>query len=130
VAQTGESLGARLRRLAARHGHSAWGRTAVPFDSKARAALAALRSQPPVEIAGSRAGPVDARDGLRIPLDAGFLMLRASGTERLIRIYAEAPAARTLASRLREGARLLGAASRSRPRAVAGRRVDDAGRGG
>ena len=46
-------------------------------------------------------------DGLRLVLDDGFLLLRLSGTEPLLRVYAEAPGARRLRRRLEAGAALL-----------------------
>jgi phosphomannomutase len=51
---------------------------------------------------------VDRRDGLHLRLADGFLMLRASGTEDVLRVYAEAPGAAGLARRLRAGEALLG----------------------
>ena len=47
------------------------------------------------------------RDGLHLALEDGFLMLRASGTEPLIRVYGEAPGPRLLARRLAAGSDLL-----------------------
>jgi phosphomannomutase/phosphoglucomutase len=46
-------------------------------------------------------------DGVRLALDDGFLMLRASGTEPLLRVYADGPTQDALQSRLQEGIRLL-----------------------
>ena len=46
-------------------------------------------------------------DGVHLALPDGFVMLRASGTEPLVRIYAEAPGPRRLARRLAAGAALL-----------------------
>jgi phosphomannomutase len=48
-----------------------------------------------------------ASDGLRLGFDDGFLLLRASGTEPVLRLYAEAGSPRELARRLAAGARLL-----------------------
>ena len=48
-------------------------------------------------------------DGLHRSLDDGFLMLRASGTKPLLRVYAEAPGAQRLRRRLAAGEALLGA---------------------
>jgi phosphomannomutase len=50
---------------------------------------------------------VESGDGLRLLLDDGFLMLRRSGTEPLLRVYAEAPDPRRLGRRLAEGMRWL-----------------------
>ena len=51
----------------------------------------------------------DLRDGVRLGFADGFLMLRASGTEPVLRLYAEAPDARALAERFAAGWGLLGA---------------------
>ncbi len=48
-------------------------------------------------------------DGLHLSLADGFLMLRASGTEPQLRVYAEARGARRLRRRLAAGEALLGA---------------------
>jgi phosphomannomutase len=51
-------------------------------------------------------------DGLRLAFDDGFLLLRPSGTEPLLRVYAEAAGPRGLRRRLAAGMALL------RPRGV------------
>jgi phosphomannomutase len=50
---------------------------------------------------------VDCEDGLHLGFDDGFLMWRASGTEAVVRVYAEAPDSGALARRLDDGVRLL-----------------------
>jgi phosphomannomutase len=50
---------------------------------------------------------VDVSDGIHLRLDDGFAMLRASGTEPVIRVYAEARGPRLLAHRLAEAEKLL-----------------------
>ena len=109
VASSGEPLGRRLRALERRLGSSACGSSAVPAGARGRDALARLREAPPERVQGAPVREVDARDGLRLRFDDGFLMLRASGTEGVLRVYAEAPGARGLARRLRQGRKWLGA---------------------
>ena len=46
-------------------------------------------------------------DGLRLALDDGFAMLRMSGTEPVLRVYAEAPDPRELERRLAAAAALV-----------------------
>jgi phosphomannomutase/phosphoglucomutase len=48
-----------------------------------------------------------ADEGLRLVFEDGFLFMRASGTEPVLRVYAEARSPRELARRLAAGARLL-----------------------
>jgi phosphomannomutase len=109
VAQTGQPLGAHLRALEARHGCFRCARTAVPLDARSRDALARLESFPPPRILGRPVREVESGNGIRLGLEDGFLMLRVSGTEPVVRVYAEAPDAEHLRLRLCEGMRLLGA---------------------
>lgn len=106
-----EPLRRRLRALESALGASACGRTAVPSDARSRAALLRLTAGPPDRVGGLRVREIVRCDGVRLALDDGFLMLRASGTEPLLRVYAEAPDAKALARRLRAGVRLLERAS-------------------
>ena len=100
------SLRARLTGLLSRHGRSACGRTALPDDGRAREALEALGCAPPGRIDGAAVREVSVGDGLRFGLDDGFLMLRLSGTEPVLRVYAEARGPRLLRRRLAAGAAL------------------------
>jgi phosphoglucomutase len=98
----------RLRALERRHGRRVCGRVAHPARPAAHARLAALASSPPSRIGGDPVRAVDLRDGVWLRLDDGFVMLRASGTEAVLRVYAEAANARALAERFEAGAQLLG----------------------
>jgi len=102
-----EPLRRQLRALEKRLGASSSGRTAVPADAVALAGLAQLVTHPPDRVGTRRVREVFRSDGLRLGLDDGFLMLRASGTEPLVRVYAEAPTRALLAKRLAYGVRLL-----------------------
>jgi phosphomannomutase len=108
VARSGAPLGVRLERLRARHGHGACGRRAVADAPAARRALARLEARVPRHFDGARVAEVCRRDGLRLRLDDGFVLWRASGTEPVLRVYAEAPGPRRLARRLRLAAARLG----------------------
>ena len=46
-------------------------------------------------------------DGLHLALSDGFLMLRRSGTESVLRLYAEAPTAERLERRFADGLALV-----------------------
>ena len=107
AAASGETLRQRLRTLEKRLGASASGRTAVPATDAARAALASLAASPPDRVGRCRVRGAVVCDGVRLALDDGFLMLRASGTEPLLRVYADGPTQDALRSRLQEGIRLL-----------------------
>lgn len=107
---TGAPLAARLAALERRHGRSHCGRVAAPWEARASDRLARLCQRPPGRVDGYRVRRVRADDGLHLGLDDGFLMLRASGTEPVLRVYAEAPTRRDLARRLARGTALLGLA--------------------
>jgi phosphomannomutase len=103
----------RLRELARRHGAPACTRMAIPAESGSRARLARLLAAPPDRVGGSAVRAVDARDGLRLAFDDGFLLLRASGTEPMLRLYAEAPDPHALARRFAAARALLVDAARA-----------------
>jgi phosphomannomutase len=109
VATMRRPLHACVRELERLFGASACGRTSVPATALACDALASLTEAPPSRLGREAVRGADTSCGLRIELADGFLMLRASGTEPVIRLYGEAPDARRLALRLASGARLLAA---------------------
>ncbi len=114
VAQSGEALETHVERLEARFGRSACGRVALGAigHPRPRTREAGRRTRRRESVALRCCG-VDERCGLRFELaDGGFLMLRCSGTEPMVRIYAEAGNAQQLEQRLRDGARLLARAGR------------------
>jgi len=98
-----------VRELERQFGASECGRISVPATEAACQALASLTEAPPRRLGRAAVLGADTSCGLRIELADGFLMLRASGTEPVIRLYGEAPNARRLALRLAAGARLLAA---------------------
>jgi phosphomannomutase len=108
VAETQAPLAARLRELARRHGAPACGRVSLPAGPRVRAALAALPRRLPERFDGARVRAHDGRDGTRLELEDGFVLWRGSGTEPLVRVYAEAPTPRALARRLAAAAARLG----------------------
>jgi phosphomannomutase len=106
-AAASEPLHERMARLARAHGRAACGRLAVPASARAGRALARLGAAPPERVAGVRVATADATDGVRIGFADGFLYWRASGTEPVIRVYAEAPSQAALVRRLAAGAARL-----------------------
>jgi phosphomannomutase len=75
--------------------------------------LSQLAVSPPDAVGTARVTKVDDRCGLLLELsNGGFAMLRRSGTEPMIRIYAEAMDADALANRLRDAKGLLEAAAK------------------
>lgn len=104
VAETGAPLRARLRELAARHGAPACGRLSLPAGARAHAALARLAKTAPRRFDGARVESAERQGGFRLALEDGFVLWRASGTEPLLRVYAEAPNRSALARRLHAAA--------------------------
>jgi phosphomannomutase len=100
-------LRTRLTELERRHGGSACGRAAHPLRPDSAETLRRLCGAPPSRVARQRVREAVSEGGLRLVFDDGFLFLRASGTEPVLRIYAEARSPRELRARLAAGARLL-----------------------
>lgn len=97
----------RFDALQRRHGASLCGRRALGLTPEMEASLRALRKRTPARFDELRIQAVDGRDGLRLQLEDGFIMWRISGTENVLRLYAEAPTRRRLARRLALGERLV-----------------------
>jgi len=107
VATLRAPLRGRLAELERRHGRFDCGRAVQPLQPRSLEALQRLRAAPPSRVAQHRVREAAADDGLRLVFDDGFLLLRASGTEPVLRVYAEARTPRDLTRRLAAGARLL-----------------------
>ena len=60
------------------------------------------------EIAGSPVRTLDTLDGFKHRLDEGWLLVRASGTEPVLRIYSEAPTRETAEANIRDAIEQLG----------------------
>jgi phosphomannomutase len=113
VASEGIPLAGALRRLRRRHGPSACGRAALAISPALAAGLARLEEAAPQRFDGAPVLAADASDGLRLELaDGGFVLWRASSTEPLLRLYAEARSAAALARRLAAAGSLLARVAR------------------
>ena len=79
-------------RLEKEFGPHRYGRYDAQYPLEKRAALMeSLRANPPKKLHRSPLAAVDARDGVKfVAADSTWLMLRGSGTEPVLRIYAEA----------------------------------------
>ena len=107
VALRREGLGAQRAALRKRHGSTVAGRSSFRASPSLQEGIDRLLAAPPERIEGKVVRDVDLRDGLRVELEDGFVMWRRSGTEPLIRVYAEAPGRGRLRSRLRAAERVL-----------------------
>ena len=79
-------------RLEKEFGPHRYGRFDAPYPLEKRAALRQrLQATPPAKLLRSPLAKVEARDGVKfVAEDSTWLMLRGSGTESVLRIYAEA----------------------------------------
>ncbi|HEV7927829.1 MAG TPA: phosphoglucomutase/phosphomannomutase family protein [Verrucomicrobiae bacterium] len=80
-----------LRRLEKQFGPHRYARLDTHFPLEKRAALMDYcKSQPPEKLAGSPLAEIKSYDGVKfVAKDGSWLMLRGSGTEPILRIYAE-----------------------------------------
>ncbi len=109
MAGSQESISQRLDQLFDEVGRLYYGRVDLPVDgNRARDFHTTFRDLPPV-IAGLPVLSVDRNDGVRIGLgEEAWLLLRCSGTEPLVRVYAEAPEPELLDTILEQGTILAG----------------------
>ena len=78
-----------------------------PLEKRA-ALMASLQANPPRNLLRSKLARLDARDGVKfVAADATWLMLRGSGTEPVLRVYAEAKTDDGVQRLLKQGLALL-----------------------
>jgi phosphomannomutase len=110
IAKTGKKPSQLLDYLYSKVGPHYFDRLDVDFPEADRQAITdRVNNARPAEIAGSKVTRIDTFDGFRFVLaDTGWLLIRFSGTEPLLRIYAEASSARRVQDMLATGQRLAG----------------------
>ncbi len=98
-----------VARLTKQYGPHHYDRLDTHFPLEKRAALMEhLRLHPPARLLRSPVAEVKAFDGVKfIAADTSWLMLRGSGTEPILRIYAEAASPEAVRKLLRAGAALM-----------------------
>jgi alpha-D-glucose phosphate-specific phosphoglucomutase len=108
VARTGKSLRALLGDLFARVGPLYPLRRDVHLTAPQQARLKATLDSSPTQLAEMRVERVEKMDGLKLYLHGGgWLLVRASGTEPVVRLYAEAGRAEMTKTLLEEGQRMF-----------------------
>ncbi|MGD8374523.1 MAG: phosphoglucomutase/phosphomannomutase family protein [Acidobacteriota bacterium] len=110
VAASGKPLSALVEALTREFGDYRYGRRDLHLEGLDVAArLDAIAREPPARIAGLGLTGLDTLDGLKLLFgDHGWLLLRASGTEPVIRVYAEVLHPAPVASLIEAGVRLVG----------------------
>ena len=97
-----------LRRLERQYGPHHYVRLDAHFPFEKRAALMEFcKTKPPPRLLRSPLAEIKSYDGVKlISRDGSWLMLRGSGTEPVLRIYAESKSPAAAAALIREGVRL------------------------
>ena len=109
MAQTGQSVSALIDHLFDEVGPHFFARRDVSFEPTERDRISGLlKSEDLTELAGMTVRGSDEIDGRRIFLDDAWLASRFSGTEPLLRIYAEADSPEKVASLIDAAADYLG----------------------
>jgi len=100
-----------VAKLEKEFGPHCYGRIDTHFPLEKRAALMeSLRSNPPAALLRSPLAEVKAYDGVKfVARDSSWLMLRGSGTEPILRIYAEAKTPGDVKKLLKSGVKLANA---------------------
>jgi phosphoglucomutase len=108
VAARGASLTEQLNDLYARVGRLEAGRIGVRLTPEILASLPEKLKRDPAEIGGRRVARTNRMDGVKfIFADGSWLLLRPSGTEPLVRIYAESESEKELEVLLEQGRKYL-----------------------
>jgi len=94
-----------LRRLEKQFGPHRYARLDTHFPLEKRAALMDYcKNQPPAKLAGSPLAEIKSYDGVKfVAKDGSWLMLRGSGTEPILRIYAEGKSDAAASKLIRDG---------------------------
>jgi phosphomannomutase len=106
MATHGANLLDLVARLEATHGAHRYDRIDLHLTEAAvkDRVMERLKTSPPGAIAGQTVTGVETLDGIKFSFDhGGWLLVRASGTEPLLRVYAEAPAAEQVRALLAAG---------------------------
>lgn len=108
VAARGASLTEQLNAIYARVGKIESGRIGVKLTPEVAAKLKEKLSEEPTEILGRKIAQTNRIDGVKfIFTDGSWLLLRPSGTEPLVRVYAESESAGDLEVLLEQGRKYL-----------------------
>ena len=105
----GKSLSAIIEEIHSKYGSVYFRRVDLPADDGKKKLIMSLRENPPDEVGGLKVQKVNTSDGLKLVFENdGWLLMRPSGTEPLIRVYAEAPSKEDLERVIEGGKGILG----------------------
>jgi phosphoglucomutase len=108
VAARGASLTEQLNNLYGRVGKLEAGRIGIRLTPQIMESLGAKLKEDPKEIGGRRVEKTNRMDGVKfIFADGSWLLMRPSGTEPVVRIYAESESAKDLEVLLEQGHKFL-----------------------
>jgi phosphoglucomutase len=108
VAARGKSLSEQLNELTNRLGRLESGRIGVKLTDEIAASLPDILAREPSEIDGRKIEKINRLDGVKfIFTDGSWMLMRPSGTEPMVRIYAETENTRDLEVLLEQGRRYL-----------------------
>jgi phosphomannomutase len=108
LATEGVSVNELLKRLEKQYGPHHYARLDTHFPLEKRAALMEFcKTNPPAKLVGSPVADVKSFDGVKFIAQSGaWLMLRGSGTEPILRIYAEAKSDAAARKLIADGVRI------------------------
>jgi alpha-D-glucose phosphate-specific phosphoglucomutase len=99
AAAYGKTLGALLDEMMDELGHFYYGREDLHLEQEQKGRLmTALAEKPPAKIGDLAVISANCADGCKLYLEDGWVMFRASGTEPIVRVYAEASTQNLLAT--------------------------------
>jgi phosphoglucomutase len=108
VTVRGKSLTAQLNELYERVGKLESGRIGVKLTPEIQAILSDKLAQEPTELGGRKIEKINRLDGVKmIFADGSWMLMRPSGTEPMVRIYAESESKADLEVLLEEGRKFL-----------------------
>ena len=103
-----KSLSEVIEEIFKEFGEAYYGRVDLKVEEKAKEKIKELKKEPPQVIKNYKVREVKTIDGVKFVLeDDSWLLMRPSGTEPLVRIYAEAPSREKVSELLEAGKELL-----------------------
>ena len=110
MVKTGKTVSELLEMLADKTGPHHYDRRDLKFDESERSNIQSRLAQArPAAMTGRRVVDIDTRDGFRFVLDGGYwALVRFSGTEPLMRVYAEGESPEEVESLLRQARAFAG----------------------